>query len=177
MHQLNNTRTPETQSPTCMKMLQNGLFKATYHDIWHVDNPITTSKLLLKHPRHTPGTHGVDGSRCIRGCHTEISCDTLSSHLNLKRMTWSLRSCKLFLGVTRSCPGLIRSVSCRIFYVPHPHRYHITCTNACIMFYTRRNKFITRKRTSEHTQQTASKTQSRALRSISGQNRSKHARA
>ena len=97
MHQLNNTRTPETQSPTCMKMLQNGLFKATYHDIWHVDNPITTSKLLLKHPRHTPGTHGVDGSRCIRGCHTEISCDTLSSHLKSQtHMSWCSRRIPIF---------------------------------------------------------------------------------
>ena len=36
--------------------------KATCHDICHVDNPITTSKWLLKvkHPRHTPGTHGVE---------------------------------------------------------------------------------------------------------------------
>ena len=84
-------------------MLQNGLFKAAYHDIWHVDNPITTSKLLLKHPRHTPGTHGMDGSRCIRGCHTEISCDALSPHLNLKRMTCTLGVRVYFVRTRRRC--------------------------------------------------------------------------
>ena len=53
-----------------------------------MDNTITASILLLKHPRCTPGTHGMGGSRLRSGFHEEISCDTLSSHLNLNYMTW-----------------------------------------------------------------------------------------
>ena len=67
---------------------------AFFRHIWHVDNTITASLLLLKHPRCTPGTTGMGGSRLISGCHEEISCDTLSSPLPLnpkaKRMTWRL---------------------------------------------------------------------------------------
>ena len=92
--------------------------------VWRHRGRTTSSRLALR--------------KCPASCSTTPR-RRCSSPKNRHSQSSSLRSCKLFLGVTRSCPGLIRSVSCRIFYVPHPHRYHITCTNACIMFYTRRN--------------------------------------
>ena len=78
------------------------LHTCLFRHIWHVDNTITAAILLLKHPRCTPGTIGMGGSRLISVCHEEISCGTLSSHLNLKYMTCCV--CTLAVALVSSSP-------------------------------------------------------------------------
>ena len=100
------------------------------HDVYpvvghvrHVDNHVTAPILLPKHPRHTPGTHGMDRSQITRECHEKMLNNILRHTVRSKihtlhllvlpkhMQTWGNREHVMNAVVTRNRELLSRSGS------------------------------------------------------------------
>ena len=76
---------------------------------------------------------------------------------------------------TRACYGLLACLHGWFFGFPHPHTYQEVCRNAYNMTVIQRNKFRTRKQSSEHTRRHHRQHRQHTI-AITGPGRGQHAR-